>query len=455
MPQRCTFRLSMLFVLLCVLGPLGCSSEQPPNTLEHVRESGKITVLTRNNANCYYIYRDQPMGFEFELAQAFSTFLDVELETRVEEWNDLLTDVNADNGDLVAAGMTITPERAELVDFSDPYMTIQQQVIVHRSNTAITSIQDLAGQTVHVRENTTYQQRLTELNQEQDLDIDIVLHEDLPTEELIRQVSTQSIDITVADSNIALLNRRYYPHIEIAFPLEEEQSLGWAVKKGDRALLERVNAFLDQVRERGDYAKIYERYYGKVHIFDYVDLKKFHKRIQTRLPKYLPLIRQTAEQFGFDWRFIAAVIYQESHFDPRAQSYTGVKGLMQVTLTTAREMGISNRLDPAQSVLAGVKYLKKIKDRWDDVPDEERIFFTLASYNIGYGHVRDAQKLARDKGLDPRLWESMQQTLPLLRIKKYYKQTRYGYARGTEPVRYIERIQTYYDILKKKDFSNV
>jgi len=248
--------------------------------------------------------------------------------------------------------MTITRERAEEADFSDPYMTIQQQVVVHRTNTGIDS-------------------------------------------------------------------------------------------------------FLDQVKENGDYAKIYERYYGKVHLFDYVDPKKFHKRIQTRLPKYLDLIKKTARSYGFDWRLIAAVIYQESHFNPKARSHTGVKGLMQVTLTTAKEMGITNRLDPAQSVQAGVKYLKKIADRWEEVPDEERLTFALASYNIGYGHVRDAQKLAESKGLDPDRWESLKETLPLLRIKKYYKQTTYGYARGTEPVRYIQRIRTYYDILKKKDFSNV
>lgn len=455
MTQFSTVIMTTVVAVLCVLGASGCAPDHEQDSLERIKETGEITVLTRNNANCYYIYRDQPMGFEYELAQAFSSFLEVDLKVVVQDWNNLLTEVNTHKGDLVAAGMTITPDRAELADFSDPYMTIQQQVIVHRTKTSIKDIQDLAGQSVHVRENTTYQQRLNELNQEQGLDIDIVLYNDLPTEELIRQVSDKEVPITVADSNIALLNRRYYPDIRIAFPLEEEQALGWAVQKGDQALLEAVNAFLDQIQDNGEYGQIYERYYGKVHIFDYVDLKKFHKRIQTRLPEYLPLIKKTAEKFGFDWRFIAAVIYQESHFNPRARSHTGVKGLMQVTLTTAKEMGISNRLDPAQSVLAGVKYLKKIDARWDDVPEEERIYFTLASYNIGYGHVRDAQKLAKDKGLDPTSWENLKKTLPLLRMKQYYKQTRYGYARGTEPVRYVSRIRTYYDILKKKDFPNV
>jgi membrane-bound lytic murein transglycosylase F len=188
-----------------------------------------------------------------------------------------------------------------------------------------------------------------------------------------------------------------------------------------------------------------------VEIFDYVDVKTFHRRLDTRLPRYIDIIKKEAERYDFDWRFIAAVVYQESHYNPRARSYTGVKGLMQVTLRTAREMGIENRLDPAQSIHAGVKYMRKMYERFDDIDRRrDRLLIALASYNVGYGHVRDAQTIARRKGLDPEKWSSLKKTLPLLRYKKYYTTVRYGYARGTEPVRYVERILTYYDILRKK-----
>jgi len=449
--RTCPRKLAVLLILLFLVPVAACQDSR--GTLERIKESGELRILTRNNANCYYIYRGQPMGFEYELAKAFSDSLGVELSVETADWLDLFEDLNSGKGDLVAAGMTVTPERNEQVTFSNGYMEVQQQVVINRDNRDIRKLEDLRNATIHVREGTTYQQRLEELNAKRDMGIDIVLRKDIPTEELIREVAHEEIAITIADSNIAMLNRRYYPEVRVAFPIEEPQQLGWAVRKGSGDLLQKVNAFLAEAKAKGTYDDIYERYYGNVHIFDYVDLKKFHKRIQTRLPKYESIIKKQAEKFGFDWKLIAAVIYQESHLNPWARSFTGVKGLMQVTLTTAREMGIENRLDPKQSVAAGVGYLHKIYKRWESIEGFDRMLFALASYNIGYGHVRDAQKLAEEKGLDPREWSSLEKTLPLLRIKKYYKQTKYGYARGTEPVRYVNRILTYYDILRKKDVS--
>ncbi len=420
--------------------------------IKDIRERrDQITVLTRNNANSYYIYREQPKGFEYELARSFADYMDWELIIKTKEWNKLLKTVNTPQGDIVAAGMTITPERRKKASFSNPYMEIQQQVILHRRKYGINRIDDLDAKKVHVRNGTTYQSRLQEINKKKDIDINIVIHDDIPTEELIRKVAKKEIEITVADSNIALLNRRYYPNIKIAFPIQERQSLGWAVEKGNKELLEEINNFFDKIKESGLYGKIYEKYYANVNIFDYFDLKKFHQRVNTRLPRYQGMIKYYAQKYGFDWKLIAAMIYQESHYNPRARSYTGVRGLMQVTLTTADEIGITNRLDPEQSIKAGVKYLHKLYSRWEEITGQDRLYFALASYNIGYGHVRDAQILAKQKGLDPDKWSSLKKTLPLLRIKKHYKKTKYGYARGTEPIRYINNIQTYYDILKQKD----
>lgn len=264
------------------------------------------------------------------------------------------------------------------------------------------------------------------------------LYTNIPTEELIRKVANQAIEVTVADSNIALLNQRYYPDMRIAFPIEEPQRVAWAVRAGDTELLEQINAFFELIKENGVFSRVYERYYRDVSIFDYVDLKKFHKRLKTRLPKYKDIIRKESKKYGFDWRMIVAVLYQESHFNSRAKSYTGVRGLMQVTEVTAREMGIKNRLDPVQSIRAGVGYLAKLYTRFADIKDsKERLLFALASYNVGYGHVRDAQKICQRKGWNHRHWAAMEKALPLLRLKRYYKDTEYGYARGTEPVRYI------------------
>ena len=422
------------------------------SALEKIREAGQITVITRNNAHCYYIYRDEPMGFEYDLAKAFSEYLGVKLKVITPHWERLIDMVNKGEGDFVAASLTITPSREELVDFSDEYLNIQQQAVIHKGNYEIPMLKDLAGKTIHVRRATSYEERLHELNGE-GLNLTIQSREDVPTEELIRMVAEKEIEVTIADSHISLLNRRYYPDVKIAFPIEEPQSLGWAVKKGETALRGKINEFIKKIKKDGTFAKIYEKYFANVEIFDYVDLKKYHQRLETRLPKYRDIIKRTAEGYGFDWRLIAAVIYQESHFNPRAKSYTGVRGMMQLTLETANDMGIADRLDPTQSIMGGVKYLKRLYERYDDAKEPDRVLIALASYNVGHGHILDAQEIARQRDLDPNSWSSLEQILPLLRYPKYYKRTKNGYCRGTEPVRYVSRILAYYDILKREAIS--
>jgi membrane-bound lytic murein transglycosylase F len=419
-------------------------------SLQKIKALGRMTLITQNNANAYYMYRGEKMGFEYDLAQSLAEHLGVSLQVITPGWSQMIPALEKGKGDFIAAGLTITEDRQEHIAFSIPYMDVQQMVIVHKDQTAIQSEEDLNGLTIHVREQTSYEQRLQEL-QDQGLDVHIVLHRDVPTEDLIRQVAAKNIPATVADSNIAQLNRRYFPEIRMAFPISEKQNLGWAVRKQDHALLQAINEFLVSAQDDGLFAQIYHNYYANAAIFDYVDLKKFHERIETRLPDFETMIKKEAEEFGFDWRLIAAVVYQESHFDPHASSYTGVKGLMQVTLNTAREMGITNRLAPAQSIHAGVKYLSRLYNRFTNIKDHTlRLRFALASYNIGYGHVRDAQRLAQQQGLDPNKWSSMTKILPLLSQPRYYSQTRYGYARGTEPVRYVKRIYSYYEILRQK-----
>jgi len=419
-------------------------------SLWKIRQQGRIVVLTENNANCYYIHKDTPMGFEYDLAKAFAGYLGVDLEVKTPGWNDLFASLQRGDGDFIAAGMTHTRKREQYADFSESYLSVRQHLILHKSDHSIVTPAGLAGRTVHVREGTTYQQRLEAL-QAKGIDLKLVLHRNTPTEELIEQVAKRQIDITVADSTIALLNRRYYPDIRIAFPIEKEQPLAWAVRKGDRWLLAEINRFFAEIKKNGTFTGIYNRYYTAVDTFDYVDVKKFHQRIYSRLPRFRPLIEKAADRHGFDWQMIAAMIYQESHFDSFAQSHTGVRGLMQLTQVTAEEMGVTDRLDFEQNISAGVAYLAKLRHRFDDIEDPRtRLLFALASYNIGYGHVRDAQQIAENLGMDPNRWQSLKETLPLLRNREYYADTTYGYARGDEAVRYIERILTYYDILKQK-----
>jgi membrane-bound lytic murein transglycosylase F len=427
----------------------GCSRDSSP---EGIRRSGRLVLITDNNAHCYYTYRDQAMGFEYDLAKAFAQRLGVDLVVVTPGWDALLPTLEKGRGDLVAASLTITERRRSRVDFSDPYLTIRQHIIYHRDNRSIRTIDDLAGHAIHVRRNSSYHERLLQLKEE-GLAIRIVLHANVPTEDLIRRVAEEEIAYTVADANVARLNRRYYPEIKIGIPISDEQFLGWAVRKGNTGLCAEINRFWEAVKADGTFEKIYQKYYTGVQQFDYVDLIKYHAALETRLPRYEHLIRREARRYGFDWRLIAATIYQESHFNPRAQSHTGVRGLMQLTLDTAAEMGIDNRLDPEASIRGGVKYLSQLYARFDDIAGRDRMLFTLASYNVGYGHVRDAQQIARDKALAPDKWASLKETLPLLQRRAYYSRTRHGYARGTEPVRFVNRILTYYDILRNQSRS--
>jgi membrane-bound lytic murein transglycosylase F len=443
------FRIRKKLFLLLLVGALLCACSEN-RAMDRIKKSGTITVITRNNAHCYYTYRDQEMGFEFELAKAFADYLGVGIEVKVcESWGELLPSLDQETGDFVAASMTITPSRRELADFSNEYLSVQQMVITHKDNLEINSVDDLAGKTIRVRAKTSYEERLKKLKKNR-LDITTQFHHNVSTEEIIEDVAQGRTDVTIADSNVALLNRRYYPDIRIAFPIGEPQSLGWAVKKGEGALLDKINTFFDKIKQNGTFDDIYKRYYAYVEKFDHLDIKKFQQRIKQRLPKYEHIIKKASERYGFDWRLVAALIYQESQFNPRARSFTGVRGLMQLTLPTAQDMGIENRLDPEQSIMGGVRYLRKLHGLYDKAQGRDRLLIALAAYNVGKGHVQDARRLASKMKLDPNKWSSLEQALPLLSNSRYYKKTRYGYCRGSEPVFHVQSILTYYDILKRE-----
>ena len=449
------FLLSLILLLICGLVAVCININKgkvidDTDLLSRILKQKKITLITDNNSNAYHLYRGQPMGFEYELARAFADFLDVDLDVVTPGWNSMEPFLETGQGDFIGAALTITERREKTLLFSQPYMAVQQQIVYHKSSRGIDSLEKLAGKTIHVRRNTSYHHRLEALR-ESGIDIDIELLDNIPSEEIIQMVAEKKIKYTVVDSNIAQINRRYYPDIVIGIAIQDVEFIGWAVNPSEIRLLDRINHFFYHINKTGYYKKISNKYYGNINNFDYFDVKKFHQRLTTRFPKYRRYIIQEAFKYGFDWRIIAAMVYQESHFDPFAKSFTGVRGLMQVTENTAREMGISNRLDPVLSLRAGVKYLHTLYKRFDDIEDpNEKLLFAIGSYNVGYGHIKDAQKLAAADNLDPHKWASLEKTLPLLTKRKYYQKTRHGYARGREPVRHVRQVLMYYDILKKK-----
>lgn len=452
-------RLAVLCCLLLSVWAAGCERATPPapttTILKDILQSGTLRVITRNNANCYYWYREQAMGFEYELAKAFAEHLGVDLQIQIaEKWEGMIPSLMARQGDLIAASMTITPRRQQQVVFSDGYMNIEQRIIVHRSNSKVRSVADLAGRDVYVRKGTSYEERLEELRKA-GIKLFVYLASDTPTEDLIRQVAERRIPITIADSNIAELNRRYFPQVTIAEPISRPEKLGWAVHPDARDLLARINAFFKEIKESGLFQEIYDRYYTDSDNFNYVDLRSYHRRLKTRLPAYREIIKQEADKHNFDWRLIAAQIYQESHFNPKARSHSGAYGLMQLTRSTARSLDVKNIFDPAENIRAGVAHLKNLFDYFDQSDGPDRLFIALAAYNIGQGHILDARNLARRRNLNPDKWAALVETLPLLSKPEHYKEALYGFCRGTEPINYIKQIMVYYDILKRQAIEYV
>ena len=422
-------------------------------TFERIKKTGVLRMITNDSISTYYLYNGKPAGFEYDLAMEFANYLNVELDVVSPGWNNMFSYLSERKGDFIASGLSITREWLEKVNFSIPYQTIRQHIVHHKLVFGPKNIDDLTYRTIHISRGSSHQLRLEQIKNS-GIEFNYILHNNTPTEDLIRMVNTREIRFTVAVNNIAYLNQRYYPDIRIGIPIQEKEYLAWAVNKQDLQMLEQINKFFLYANETGLLQRISNKYYANIEESDPFDLKRFHQRIKTRLPKYQQIIMDESLKFGFDWKLVAAVVYQESHFNPNAKSFTNVRGLMQVTLSAAEEMGFQNRAKPSQSIKAGIKYLNKMVKNFDYIEDEyERLLFGLASYNIGYGHVRDAMELAKNLGLDENKWQHLKTTLPLLSKSKYYKDTKYGYARGWEPIEYVKRILTYYDILKQKQLD--
>lgn len=436
---------SLLLISLSFL--IACGEAQPH--LEEIRERGELRVLTRYGPTTYYVKGEELAGFEYELAQAFAKYLNVKLKIIVpENLGDMLQLIEQGRADIAAAGLTITSARKDILRFGPVYQEVSQQLVYRQGNRRPKNITKLADGHLEVVADSSHVEQL-KLHQQELAKLSWVENKELDNSGLLELVQLEMIDYTIADSNEMDANQTLFPELRVAFNISEPQPLAWAMPlTEDGSFNNEVAAFFTQMEESGALDRLTEKYYGHIRRFDYVDTRAIHRRIQTHLPTYQSLFEQAAEEFGFDWRLLAAISYQESHWNPDAVSSTGVRGLMMLTLDTAKQMKIKDREDPAQSIHGGAGYLASISKRLpESIVEEDKIWVALASYNIGLGHVEDARVLTEKDGKNPNLWLDIKQYLPLLSKKKWYEQTRYGYARGGEPVRYIENIRRYYDIL--------
>jgi membrane-bound lytic murein transglycosylase F len=423
------------------------------SSLDRILAAGELKVITSNSPHSFYVYRNQSMGFDYELAREFADHLGVRLKVvPCATWADMLKALYRGRGDLIAAGIEITPSRSRQAAFSEAYREVQQHLISHRRKAAIATLQDLAGKTVDVGRGSAHHEWLEEIRG-QGIDVTIRTHDNMPDDLLIRRAAQGEIDFTIANSNIALMIRRYYPSAAVRPLKRDTVPLGWAVRSDARKLLEKVNAFFQTISETGRLEDIYEKYHWNIRHFDYIDLKRFHERMRTRLPRYRPFIKDAAQKNGFDWCLIAAQAYRESQLDPLARGANDAQGLMQILPLTGRSLKVADLSDPVANIKAGVQYLKWLYDQLDGVEEDDRLLTALAAYNAGPGHIQDARRLAAKMGLDPNRWESLAKTLPLLRFRKYYQEAEQGFCRGDITVAYVKQIMTYYDILKRQELD--
>jgi membrane-bound lytic murein transglycosylase F len=428
-------------------------AQKATRSLEDIRESGKLVVLTRNAPTALYTDRDeQQSGPEYDMVESFAESLGVRVEYKIKaSIREIIDAVENAEGDLAAAGLTITGNRRNKFIFGPPYQDVTQQVVCRRDNVQPETIEELVGLKIKVIAGSSYVERLQVLR-EQYPGLAWKETDSEDTEQLLRAVWQREIDCTVADSNIVDINRRYFPELIAPLNLNESESLGWMMSAERGDLQDAIKSWFEGFENSGELAVLQERYYGFIELFDYVDTRRFIKRIKSRYPKYEKYFTEAAKKYELSPIMLAAQAYQESHWRANARSPTGVRGIMMLTLNTARAMGVKSRLDPRQSIFGGARYMNKLLNNQfdEEVAEPDRSWLALAAYNVGRGHVHDAQTLAREQGLNPYLWSDVKQVLPLLSDKRYYRNLKHGYARGNEPVRYVQRIRDYQHILENE-----
>ncbi len=465
----------IIFISLFILLVSGCKSpvenEETISSvkfdLDKIKERGKIVAITGYNAYSYFIYRGKPMGFEYELAEQLGDYLGLKVEIKVvKSISQMFAMLDSGEGDIIAFNLTVTKDRTKRFAFTQFHHTTRQVLVQRRpekwrymkmheiEDSLIRSPLDLEGKTVHVRKGSAYMLRLKNLSEEIGGDINIVeAGEDLSTEDLIEMVADGEIDYTVSDENIALLNQSYYSNLDVGTHISLPQKIAWAVRKNAPKLLDTLNTWLTGMKKKTEYYVMYNKYFRNRN--DYRSRVKSDLFLNNsgKISEYDDLLKQYSEKLDWDWRILASLIYQESRFDPKADSWAGAVGLMQLLPATAQQFGVTNLKDPKQNLEAGVNYLIWLDDFWSELVKDknERIKFVLASYNIGMGHILDSRKLAEKFGANPNVWFGNVEEYLLKKSKqKYYNDevVKYGFARGVETVKYVHEILERFDQYK-------
>lgn len=480
--MRTIYNLKIFYLTLILLVPLlnSCNDKRDHQNadlnnkgkdLSEIRESGKLRVVTDFSSVNYFIYRGKPMGFQYELLQELSDYLDLEIEVSVN--NDLKENFNSlVNGDvdLIASNLTVTEERQKFMDFVLPHSE-SRQVLVQRTPTKkqyyveshyVRDKSELGGKTIYVQQNSSHAALLKEIAGKSNTQLK-VLEVPIETEQLIKMVSRGEIEYTVADEDVALVNQRQVKGIDIHTVLSVPENQAWAVRKESPELASEINKWMEGFRETRRFAILQNKYFKSSHTGQLYN-SGYNYSESGRISPYDEIFKREADRIGWDWRLIASMVYQESRFNPGARSYAGAFGLMQLMPRTAERFGVNQYSSARDQINAGIRFVQWLDNQLKDyVPDqEERRKFVLASYNIGLGHVMDAMRLAEKYGADPALWENNVEKYLLKKSEKeYYSDpvVKHGYARGTETYTYVRdilyRYNHYLNLQEQKDLAQL
>ncbi len=447
------------------LSPLQTEPVQAPveKDFSSIKSKGKITAIVDNSSTSYFIYKGKPMGFEYELLELLASELGLDLEINITtDIDKTFEKLNNGEGDIIAYNLTVTKERSKKVLFTNHHSE-SRQVLVQRKPKNWRQLKlhqieklllrnpiDLIGKEVYVRKSSAFVSRLHHLSEE--IGGDIVIVEDygeVETEALIEKVANGEIEYTIADDFIAKINKVNYPNLDVKTPISFPQKIAWAVRKNAPDLQTAINNWLQKLKQKPDYNLLYKKYFE--------NYKASYQRAQSeystingsRISAYDELVKEAAAVIAWDWKLLSSLIFQESRFDPKAKSWAGAVGIMQLIPETAASFGVKDPFNPRQSINAGTKYIKWLDEFWRQrIPEQgERIKFILASYNIGQGHILDAYRLAEKYGQDQRRWDNHVEKYLLLKSNpKYFNDpvVKSGYCIGRETVNYVNEVMKRY-----------
>ena len=439
-------RLLFIVTFAALIGT--CSS--PPPLLDQVLETGELRVVTRDSPTAYTVGPDGPSGPEFDLVQAFADELGVALVIDpVASVSEILPKVLSGEAHMAAAGLSITDSRREYLNFGHPYDSVNVHLIYKLGTGKPRSINDILDRSIEVMASSSHVDLLTAIRESYPA-LTWTENADIEVAQLLTKVALGEIDLTVADSPDFDIQRHFYPDLRVALDLEIGDPVAWGFPKGSAdSLLARADDFLIKAGRAGLLTQVHDRYYGFTQKFDYVGTRNFIRHYRNRLPRYREMFETAGKEWGVDWRLLAAIGYQESHWRSHAVSPTGVRGIMMLTEDTAAYLGLDDRLDPKSSIFGGARYFVRQSERVaDTVAEPDRTWMALAAYNVGFNHIKDARMIVEWEGGDPDTWVDISEALPLLAQQKWYSRVPFGYARGWEPVLYVNNIRAYYNILK-------